>query len=162
MVGVNKWTESEPSPLAGEAGGIVTVPETVEMEQIARLKNWRAKRDAKAVKTALGELEAAAKENRNIMAPSIQCARAGVTTGEWGETLRAVFGEYRAPTGVGDEPSAAANGLDELRAKVEAASGRLGRTLTFLVGKPGLDGHSNGAEQDRRCARAICGMDGGL
>ncbi|MGI9386665.1 MAG: protein meaA [Methyloligellaceae bacterium] len=158
VVGVNKWTESEPSPLAGEAGGVVTVPETVEMEQVAQLKDWRAKRDAKAVSAALTELEGAARENRNIMAPSIQCAKAGVTTGEWGETLRAVFGEYRAPTGIGDEPSATANGLDELRTKVAAASGKLGRTLTFLVGKPGLDGHSNGAEQIAVRARDI-GMD---
>ena len=158
VVGVNKWTESEPSPLAGEAGGIVTVPETVEMEQVARLKEWRTKRDAEAVEAALAELDAAAKEGRNIMGPSIQCAKAGVTTGEWGGMLRDVFGEYRAPTGVGTTPCGQEVTLDELREKVKAASGKLGRTLTFLVGKPGLDGHSNGAEQIAVRARDI-GMD---
>jgi len=158
VVGVNKWTDSEPSPLAGEAGGIVTVPDTVEMGQIAKLKEWRATRDDKAVRSALDELEAAAREGRNVMTPSIVCAKAGVTTGEWGETLRAVFGEYRAPTGVGEKPCGEAPSLDDLRARVEAASGKLGRTLTFVVGKPGLDGHSNGAEQIAVRARDI-GMD---
>jgi (2R)-ethylmalonyl-CoA mutase len=158
VVGVNKWTESEPSPLAGEAGGIVTVPETVEIEQIAKLKEWRAKRDDDAVREALAGLEAAAREGRNVMEASIVCARAGVTTGEWGETLRSVYGEYRAPTGVGERPCAEEASLEELRAKVDAANGKLGRTLTFLVGKPGLDGHSNGAEQIAVRARDI-GMD---
>jgi (2R)-ethylmalonyl-CoA mutase len=158
VVGVNKWTESEPSPLAGEAGGIVTVPETVEMEQIARLKEWRQKRDAGAAEAALADLKAAAQEGHNIMEPSIACAKAGVTTGEWGGTLREVFGEYRAPTGVGEAASAKEITLDELREKVKAASGKLGRTLTFLVGKPGLDGHSNGAEQIAVRAKDI-GMD---
>lgn len=158
VVGVNKWTESEPSPLAGEAGGIVTVPETVEIEQVARLREWRAKRDANAVEVALADLKAAAQEGRNIMEPSIACAKAGVTTGEWGETLRSVFGEYRAPTGVGASAGVSEVTLEELRERVRAASGKLGRTLTFLVGKPGLDGHSNGAEQIAVRARDI-GMD---
>ncbi len=158
VVGVNKWTESEPSPLSGEAGGIVTVPDSVELEQIAQLKQWRAKRDAKAAAAALAELEAAASENHNIMEASIACAKTGVTTGEWGACLRDVFGEYRAPTGVSDTPCAEEVTLDDLRAKVKAASGKLGRTLTFLVGKPGLDGHSNGAEQIAVRARDI-GMD---
>jgi len=158
VVGVNKWTESEPSPLAGEAGGIVTVPETVEMGQIAALKEWRAARDDKAVAAALAELEAAAREGRNVMEPSIAAAKAGVTTGEWGETLRGVFGEYRAPTGIGAATGVSEVTLDELRERVRAASGKLGRTLTFLVGKPGLDGHSNGAEQIAVRARDI-GMD---
>ncbi len=158
VVGVNKWTESEASPLSGEAGGIVTVPDSVELEQIAQLKEWRAKRDAGAAETALAGLKAAATEDRNIMEASIQCAKAGVTTGEWGETLRGVFGEYRAPTGVSDVPGEEEVTLDDLRAKVKAASGKLGRTLTFLVGKPGLDGHSNGAEQIAVRARDI-GMD---
>ncbi len=158
VVGVNKWTESEPSPLSGEAGGIVTVPDSVELEQIAQLKEWRASRDAGAVEAALADLKAAASEDRNIMEASIACAKAGVTTGEWGETLRDVFGEYRAPTGVSDVPGAEEVTLDDLRAKVKAASGKLGRTLTFLVGKPGLDGHSNGAEQIAVRARDI-GMD---
>jgi (2R)-ethylmalonyl-CoA mutase len=158
VVGVNKWIQSEPSPLAGEAGGIVTVPETVEMEQIARLKEWRQKRDAGAAEAAFADLKAAAQEGHNIMEPSIACAKAGVTTGEWGGTLREVFGEYRAPTGVGEAASAKEITLDELREKVKAASGKLGRTLTFLVGKPGLDGHSNGAEQIAVRAKDI-GMD---
>ncbi len=158
VVGVNKWTESEPSPLAGEAGGIVTVPETVEMEQIARLKEWRLARDDRAARAALDALEAAAREDRNVMEASIACAKAGVTTGEWGETLRDVFGEYRAPTGVTERPCADEPSLNDLRARVAAASGTLGRTLTFVVGKPGLDGHSNGAEQIAVRARDI-GMD---
>jgi len=158
VVGVNKWTESEASPLSGEAGGIVTVPDSVELEQIAQLKEWRAKRDAGAAEAALAGLKSAASEDRNIMEASIQCAKAGVTTGEWGETLRGVFGEYRAPTGVSDVPGEEEVTLDDLRAKVKAASGKLGRTLTFLVGKPGLDGHSNGAEQIAVRARDI-GMD---
>jgi (2R)-ethylmalonyl-CoA mutase len=158
VVGVNKWTESEPSPLSGEAGGIVTVPESVELEQIARLKEWRANRDAKAVDTALADLKSAATDGRNIMEASISCAKAGVTTGEWGGTLRDVYGEYRAPTGVGESAGAEEVTLDDLREKVKAASGKLGRTLTFLVGKPGLDGHSNGAEQIAVRAQDI-GMD---
>ncbi len=158
VVGVNKWTESEPSPLSGEAGGIVTVPETVELGQIARLKDWRANRDDKAVAAALADLKSSAEDDRNIMEASIQCAKAGVTTGEWGGTLRDVFGEYRAPTGVSDTPCGKEITLDDLREKVKAASGKLGRTLTFLVGKPGLDGHSNGAEQIAVRARDI-GMD---
>ncbi|MHA1164431.1 MAG: protein meaA [Alphaproteobacteria bacterium] len=158
VVGVNKWTESEPSPLSGEAGGIVTVPDSVELGQIAKLKEWRAGRDDNAVTAALAELKEAANEDRNVMEASIACAKAGVTTGEWGAILREVYGEYRAPTGVGDTPCEGEVTLDELRGKVREASGRLGRTLTFLVGKPGLDGHSNGAEQIAVRARDI-GMD---
>ncbi|MGE0613360.1 MAG: protein meaA [Hyphomicrobiales bacterium] len=147
VVGVNRWTESEPSPLSGEAGSILTVPETVELEQIANLKAWRARRDAEAVRSALADLEAAARDGSNIMEPSIACARAGVTTGEWGETLRGVFGQYRAPTGVSVTAAEAEASLRDLQEQVRAVSGKLGRSLTFLVGKPGLDGHSNGAEQ---------------
>jgi (2R)-ethylmalonyl-CoA mutase len=110
------------------------------------------------VQDALDALRAAAKEGRNIMEPSIVCAKAGVTTGEWGEVLRGVFGEYRAPTGVGTSPRNDVSGLDDLRAKVDAVSAKLGRRLKFLVGKPGLDGHSNGAEQIAVRARD-CGMD---
>jgi len=159
VVGVNKWTESEPSPLSGEAGGIITVPDSVELGQIANLKEWRANRDANAASAALAALKSTAQEGRNIMEASITCARAGVTTGEWGAVLRDVYGEYRAPTGVSDTPDLGEEvTLDDLREKVEAASGKLGRTLTFLVGKPGLDGHSNGAEQIAVRARDI-GMD---
>ncbi len=159
VVGVNKWTESEPSPLAtGEDGGILTVPEHVEQEAIDRLTTWRSQRDQEAVATALKDLEAAARDGSNIMEPSIAAARAGVTTGEWGATLRRVFGEYRAPTGVGQSVRDGAGDLAAIRADVEAVSARLGRRLKFLVGKPGLDGHSNGAEQIAVRARD-CGME---
>jgi len=148
VVGVNKWTESEPSPLAqGADGGILTIPEHVEREQVERLQQWRESRDQAACDAALEELRVAAQEGRNVMEPSIACAKAGVTTGEWGNLLRDVFGEYRAPTGVGKAVNSDASGLDEVRASVEAVSAKLGRRVKFLVGKPGLDGHSNGAEQ---------------
>jgi len=148
IVGVNAFTTTEDSPLSAGTEAILTVKDDVEYEQIERLKAWRAKRDAEAVKAALAALRAAAQEGRNIMEPSIACAHTGVTTGEWGETLRSVFGEYRAPTGValvmheGPDPS-----LEDLRTRVKALAQRLGETPKFLVGKPGLDGHSNGAEQ---------------
>jgi (2R)-ethylmalonyl-CoA mutase len=158
VVGVNKWTEAEPSPLMGEDGGIMVVDEAVEQDQIDRLNAWREARDAAAVKAALQELRAAAAEGRNIMPPSIAAAKAGVTTGEWAEQMRAVFGEYRAPTGVSKSPSNKTEGLDDIRAAVDAVSDRLGRRLRFLIGKPGLDGHSNGAEQIAFRARD-CGME---
>lgn len=159
VVGVNKWTESEPSPLAsGEDGGILTVPEHVEEEAIASLKAWRESRDQAAVEQSLQALRAAAADGSNIMEPSIACAKAGVTTGEWGATLREVFGEYRAPTGVGRAARNDAGDLDTVRASVDAVSSKLGRRLKFLVGKPGLDGHSNGAEQIAVRARD-CGME---
>ncbi len=158
VVGVNRWTESEPSPLTTGEGAILTVPEGVEAEQVARLQAWRAARDAKAVAAALADLKSAAQEGRNIMDPSIACAKAGVTTGEWGTCLREVFGEYRAPTGVGRAARADTQGLEEVRTAVDAVSEKLGRRLKFLVGKPGLDGHSNGAEQIAVRARD-CGME---
>jgi (2R)-ethylmalonyl-CoA mutase len=147
VVGVNKFTETEPSPLAIGDGAILTVPPEVEAEQIERLQAWRAARDSKAVAVALKELRAAAQEGRNIMPPSIAAAKAGLTTGEWGAALREAFGEYRAPTGVGRAARNDSGGLDEVRTSVERVSRRLGRRIKFLVGKPGLDGHSNGAEQ---------------
>ncbi len=149
VVGVNKYLETEPSPLSGGTdGGIQTVPEGVEREQVESLKAWRAARDANAVQAALASLRAAAQEGRNIMEPSIACAKAGVTTGEWGDTLRQVFGEYRAPTGVSRAAvQGGGAGIAEVRADVDRVSATLGRRLKFLVGKPGLDGHSNGAEQ---------------
>jgi (2R)-ethylmalonyl-CoA mutase len=147
VVGVNKYLESEPSPLADAADAILTVSEDAERGQIEKLKAWRAKRDNKAVQEALAELKRAATGNANIMPASIQCAKAGVTTGEWGWTLREAFGEYRAPTGVGRAMRNDVTGLDDIRADVDRVSRKLGRRLTFLVGKPGLDGHSNGAEQ---------------
>jgi ethylmalonyl-CoA mutase len=147
VVGVNKYIETEPSPLADAAEAILTVSEQAERGQIAKLKAWRAERDNIAVKAALAGLKRAAREGSNIMPVSIDCAKAGVTTGEWGWTLREAFGEYRAPTGVGKAMRNDVTGLDDIRADVDRVSRKLGRRLTFLVGKPGLDGHSNGAEQ---------------
>jgi (2R)-ethylmalonyl-CoA mutase len=147
VVGVNRYMESESSPLAGAADAILTVSPQAEAEQIECLKAWRSARDQNAVSAALKELRAAARENRNIVPASIVCAKAGVTTGEWGFALRESFGEYRAPTGVGRAPRNETAGLDDLRAEVERVSRKLGRRLTFVLGKPGLDGHSNGAEQ---------------
>jgi (2R)-ethylmalonyl-CoA mutase len=147
VVGVNKYVEAEPSPLTAGDGAIMVVPHHIEAEQVARLNEWRASRDDKAVKGALAALRSAAQENRNIMEPSIEAAKAGVTTGEWGTLLREVFGEYRAPTGVGRAARQVPGNLDEVRGEVERVSAKLGRRIKFLVGKPGLDGHSNGAEQ---------------
>jgi len=149
VVGVNKFTETEVSPLSqGGDGGIMTVDETVEAQAIERLKIWRAQRDDGAVKAALAELRSAAQSGANIMPSSIAAARAGVTTGEWAGALRETFGEYRAPTGVGRAArSGGGAALEDVRKAVEAVSAKLGRRLKFLVGKPGLDGHSNGAEQ---------------
>jgi len=149
VVGVNRFTDSAPSPLTtGAEAGFLTVDDTAEREQVAALQAWRAGRDAGRVKAALDALRAAAAEGRNVMEPSIACAHAGVTTGEWGAALREVFGEYRAPTGVG-RAAAPSDGerLAAVRAEVERVSARLGRRIKMLVGKPGLDGHSNGAEQ---------------
>jgi ethylmalonyl-CoA mutase len=158
VVGVNRWIETEPSPLSADGSAIQTVDESVEAEQIARLRAWRSNRDATAVNRALDELARAAIEGRNVMQPSIACAKAGVTTGEWGACLRSVFGEYRAPTGVGGAPAAVSRGVEEVRRRVDAVSERLGRRVKLLVGKPGLDGHSNGAEQIAVRARD-CGME---
>ena len=159
VVGVNRYTETEPSPLSAGEGAIMVVDPVVEGEQIERLKVWRAARDPTAVATALASLERAAKEGTNVMEPSIACAKAGVTTGEWGGLLRSIFGEYRAPTGVSQSAVARDSvALSEVRANVEAVSAKLGRRIKFLVGKPGLDGHSNGAEQIAVRARD-CGMD---
>ena len=158
VVGVNKYTTTEPSPLQSEDGGIMRVDPAVEAEQINRLTAWRAERDADAVKAALAALREAAATGRNIMPASIEAAKAGVTTGEWAEQMRAVHGEYRGPTGVSGSPSNRTEGLDDIRDAVDAVSTRLGRRLKFLMGKPGLDGHSNGAEQIAFRARD-CGMD---
>ena len=147
VVGVNKFTNSEPSPLSAGESAVVTVPDSVEIEAIGRLKAWRSARDAKAAEATLAELSASAREGRNIMPASIACAKAGVTTGEWAQALREIFGEYRAPTGVDTTRLGDASGLATAKAAVERATERLGRPPRFLVGKPGLDGHSNGAEQ---------------
>ena len=147
VVGVNRFVETEASPLSAGQDLILTVADHVESEQIARLKAWRAARDDKAVKAALADLARAAGAGQNVMPASIACAKAGVTTGEWGAVLRQGFGEYRAPTGVGRGMRNDSTGLDDLRAAVDRVSKKLGRRMKFLVGKPGLDGHSNGAEQ---------------
>jgi (2R)-ethylmalonyl-CoA mutase len=149
VVGVNAFEETEPSPLtAGADGGFLSLDPAAEADQIACLEAWRAARDQGAVDAALAELGTAVKEDRNVMPASIACAQAGVTTGEWADALRRIFGEFRAPTGVG---RAAGTGhgqdLTAVRRRVEEVSARLGRRLKMLVGKPGLDGHSNGAEQ---------------
>ena len=125
----------------------MVVPEHVEAEQISRLKAWREARDQKAAREAIEELARAAKEGRNMVEPSIAAAKAGVTTGEWGNVLRGVFGEYRAPTGVSSTARQVGGALDAVRGEVERVSQKLGKRAKFLVGKPGLDGHSNGAEQ---------------
>ncbi|MBL3562106.1 protein meaA [Rhodovulum sulfidophilum] len=158
VVGVNAWTEGEPSPLTSGEDAIMVVDASVEADQIARLAAWRETRDGAAVEAALAALRDAAATGRNIMPPSIEAARAGATTGEWGDVMRAVFGQYRGPTGVSKNPSNRTEGLDEIRAEVDALAARLGRRPKFLVGKPGLDGHSNGAEQIAARARD-CGMD---
>ena len=134
------------------------MPEWVEREQVEALKAWRAARDNSAAVASLDALRAAAQEGRNIMEPSIACAKAGVTTGEWAGALREVFGEYRAPTGVSRAAIGTGEGLAQVRGEVERVSAKLGRRLKFLVGKPGLDGHSNGAEQIAVRARD-CGME---
>ncbi|WP_300517285.1 protein meaA [Aliiroseovarius sp.] len=158
VVGVNKWTEAAESPLTAGDGAIMVADAEAEADQIARLEAWRAERDQAAVDAALTDLRAAAKDGTNIMPASIAAAKAGVTTGEWGEVMRQTFGQYRAPTGVSKNPSNRTEGLDEIRARVDAVSDALGRRLKFVVGKPGLDGHSNGAEQIAARARD-CGMD---
>ncbi len=147
VVGVNRFTVGEPSPLTSGENQIMVVPEHVEADQIARLQAWRAARDEKAAKAALDELARAAKEGRNMVEPSIAAAKAGVTTGEWGGVLRGVFGEYRAPTGVSSTARQVGGALDEVRGEVQRVSTKIGKRAKFLVGKPGLDGHSNGAEQ---------------
>ncbi len=148
VVGVNKYTEGEPSPLSAGEDSIMTVDPRFEKEQIESLRAWRANRDQAKADAALADLVAAAKEGRNIMDPSIACAHAGVTTGEWSGALREIFGEYRAPTGISQAMVAAeAAGLASIRGRVDGLTDRLGRRIKMLVGKPGLDGHSNGAEQ---------------
>ena len=160
IVGMNKYQSTEPSPLTADAdGGILVVDPAVERERVAALEEWKSSRDADAVATALAELvRVAADPSENIMPASIAAARAGVTTGEWSQTLREAFGEYRAPTGVGEAAAVSTESLAELADEVERVSEALGRRLKFLVGKPGLDGHSNGAEQIAVRARDA-GMD---
>jgi (2R)-ethylmalonyl-CoA mutase len=158
VVGVNRWTEAAPSPLTAGDGSIMVADADAERDQIERLTAWRSERDDAAVKTALTALREAAKSGTNIMPASIAAAKAGCTTGEWGAMVRQAFGEYRAPTGVSRSPSNRTEGLEPIREAVSVLSAKLGRQLKFLVGKPGLDGHSNGAEQIAARARDV-GMD---
>jgi (2R)-ethylmalonyl-CoA mutase len=159
VVGVNRWTDSESSPLSAGESSIETVDPRLEADVVARIKAWREARDPGAVEAALADLKAAARDGRNVMEPSIVAAKAGVTTGEWAGALREVFGEYRGPTGVAVVVSTGeAEDVEAVKREVERVSEVLGRTLTYLVGKPGLDGHSNGAEQIATRARA-CGME---
>ena len=158
VVGVNTWADGEPSPLITEDGGIMVVDPAVEQDQINRLNQWRQDRNEAAVISALAALRQAAAEGHNIMPPSIAAAKAGATTGEWAAQMRAVFGEYRGPTGVSRSSSNKTEGLEDIRNAVDAVSDKLGRRLKFLMGKPGLDGHSNGAEQIAYRARD-CGME---
>ncbi len=158
VVGVNAWVETTPSPLTAGDGSIMVSDPKAEADQIERLTAWRANRDEAAVQAALTALRAAAASGTNIMPASIAAAKAGATTGEWGLMVRSAFGEYRAPTGVSRNPSNRTEGLEPIREAVQILSAKLGRPLKFLVGKPGLDGHSNGAEQIAARARD-CGMD---
>jgi (2R)-ethylmalonyl-CoA mutase len=163
VVGQNRYESTEPSPLAtGEDGGILTVDPGVEAHQVAALQAWREQRDSKAVELALVQLRRVAKSgDENIMPATIAAARAGATTGEWAQALRDAFGEYRAPTGVGEAsagPVAVGSELEELRDEVGRVGDALGRRIKILVGKPGLDGHSNGAEQIAVRARDV-GME---
>jgi ethylmalonyl-CoA mutase len=160
MVGMNRFTSTEPSPLTADTdGGILVVDPAVEARQIAAVERWRAERDQAAVDEALAELSrVAGDDSANVMPATIAAARAGATTGEWSQALRDTFGEYRAPTGVGEAAAVSSEDVAELRDEVERVSEALGRRLKFLVGKPGLDGHSNGAEQIAVRARDA-GMD---
>ncbi|OUS12150.1 protein meaA, partial [Rhodospirillales bacterium 47_12_T64] len=150
VIGVNKHTETEPSPLTtGEDDGFLKTDAEAETQQVTRLKQWREQRDNNLVKETLTALRTAAQEGQNIMESSIACAHAGVTTGEWSQTLREIFGEFRAPTGVGQATSTRSDqqSLLKIQAELNQLSEQLGRRPKMLVGKPGLDGHSNGAEQ---------------
>ena len=157
VVGVNKYINTEDSPLVSGDGGIMVVDPLVEKDQIDRLNKWRASRNQMSVENALNNLRKAALAGKNIMPASIEAAKAGATTGEWAQEMRNIYGEYRGPTGVAAGISNQTEGLDEIRSAVDAVSDKLGERLKFLIGKPGLDGHSNGAEQIASRARD-CGM----
>jgi (2R)-ethylmalonyl-CoA mutase len=157
VVGVNKWTEGIPSPLvSGEDGGIFTIDESDVAETLANLERTRAERDEPRAQAALDALREAARNGTSMMEPSIECALARVTTGEWAGALREVFGEYRPATGVdGARLGLSGERVDALRARVESLAGRLGHRPRIVVGKPGLDGHSNGAEVIAVSARHV-------
>ncbi len=156
VVGVNVFTETEPSPLVASLGGeaaILTPDERAEQEQIDAIRQWREQRDTEAVARALDEVRRVAATSENLFPATLALARAGGTVGEWAGALREVFGEYRAPTGVGAVAAAPVGGMVEVRDRVQAAAKELGGPVRLLVGKPGLDGHSNGAEQIAVAAR---------
>jgi (2R)-ethylmalonyl-CoA mutase len=159
VVGVNKYTETESSPLTANDSGIETIDSSVEAEQIKALNEWRNARDNSAVKEALNKLKEAAESDQNIMEASIYAAKVGVTTGEWTNTLRDIYGEFRAPTGISQNIKTVSNGdYSAIIKRVDNISKKIGRRIKFLVGKPGLDGHSSGAEQIAVSA-SDCGMD---
>ena len=159
VVGVNKFTETESSPLTANDTGIETIDSSVEAEQIKSLNEWRDARDSNAVKEALLKLKEAAETDQNIMEASINAAKVGVTTGEWTDTLRGIYGEFRAPTGINQNIKTVTNGdYSSIIKRVDTISKKIGRRIKFLVGKPGLDGHSSGAEQIAVSA-SDCGMD---
>ena len=159
VVGVNKYTETESSPLTANDSGIETIDSSVEAEQIKALNEWRNARDNSAVKEALNKLKEAAESDQNIMEASIHAAKVGVTTGEWTNTLRDIYGEFRAPTGISQNIKTVSNGdYSAIIKRVDNISKKIGRRIKFLVGKPGLDGHSSGAEQIAVSA-SDCGMD---
>jgi (2R)-ethylmalonyl-CoA mutase len=159
VVGVNKYTETESSPLTANDSGIETIDSSVEAEQIKALNEWRNARDNSAVKEALIKLKEAAESDQNIMEASIHAAKVGVTTGEWTNTLRDIYGEFRAPTGISQNIKTVSNGdYSAIIKRVDNISKKIGRRIKFLVGKPGLDGHSSGAEQIAVSA-SDCGMD---
>ena len=158
VVGVNRFTTTEPSPLTTGNGLIMRADPLAEADQCARLTEWRSARDPAQVTEAIAALRQAAQSGANIMPASIACARVGVTTGEWGAAMRSLYGEYRAPTGVSHNPSNRTEGLEPVRDAVAVVAAKLGHPLRLLLGKPGLDGHSNGAEQIATRARD-CGME---
>lgn len=155
VVGVNSFTDSEASPLSGDQGMIERIDPRIEAEMVGKVKAWRAGRDGAAVAAALAALGAAAREDRNVMEASIACAKAGVTTGEWGDCLRAVYGAFRGPTGLSLALAPEGEEEGEIAAGFAALADLFGRRFTILIGKPGLDGHSNGAEQIAQRAGAL-------
>ena len=158
IVGVNKFKETDVSPLTNSTNNFLFINPETQKKQINILQSWKKNRDEKEVKAALNTLEKAARKGKNIIRPSIEAAKAGVTTGEWGSLMRSIHGEYRAPTGISSAISNNTTGLESIKEEVDKVSRKLGRRLKLMIGKPGLDGHSNGAEQIAVRARD-CGME---
>ena len=152
-MGVNKFKETTESPVKDDKEGFVKIDPKAEKEQINKLKNWRKKRNKSKCIQALKKLKELASQNKNIMEASIECAHAGVTTGEWTDTLRKIYGEYRAPTGVGKTSKIEKKTHKKINERINKLSLKLKRRVKLLVGKPGLDGHSSGAEQISVAAR---------